>query len=139
MSGPWIISIFSIGNICGCFLGGFLNQKIGTRKCYILIVAPIAALSWVMIAVATHLWMILLARVLAGIMYGIVQANGKGLERRSWCYSRLHVFSWQYLHLHYGLLHVLAHCCLASADPCLSSLDIHVYCHRVSLLAGEEG
>jgi hypothetical protein len=27
-SGSWIVCIFSIGNIVGCFLGGFLNQKL---------------------------------------------------------------------------------------------------------------
>ena len=74
--GSWIASLFFIGNIVGCLAGGYINQKLGTRKVY-LISAPISALTWIMVALATDLWMILVSRVISGIMFGFFQANGK--------------------------------------------------------------
>ena len=58
-SGSWIVSIFSIGNIFGCLIGGLLNQKLGTKKVYLFIVAPVNGISWAMIALADQLWIIL--------------------------------------------------------------------------------
>ena len=76
-SASWIVSIFSVGNIVGCFLGGYLNQLLGTKKCYIIIVAPVTVCSWVIIGFAERLWVILVSRVISGVIYGIIQANGK--------------------------------------------------------------
>ena len=72
----WIVSLFFIGNIFGCLAGGYLNQKLGTKTLF-LISAPISAVTWVMIAISHEFWLILVARVISGIFFGVFQANGK--------------------------------------------------------------
>ena len=42
-----------------------------------MLFAPVAAASWVMIALAQQVWVILLSRVISGFLFGIFQANGK--------------------------------------------------------------
>lgn len=74
--GSWIASLFFIGNIIGCLAGGYINQRLGTRKVY-LIAAPMSALTWIMVALAHDLWLIFVSRVLSGILFGFFQANGK--------------------------------------------------------------
>ena len=74
--GSWIASLFFIGNIVGCLAGGFINQKLGSRKVF-LISAPLSGLTWVMVALSHQLWLILVARVISGIIFGVFQANGK--------------------------------------------------------------
>merc|ERR1719244_1544569 len=74
--GSWIASLFFIGNIFGCLLGGIINQKLGARKTF-LISSPLAVITWVMIALSHHIWIILLSRIISGIIFGVFQANGK--------------------------------------------------------------
>ena len=74
--GSWIASLFFIGNIVGCLAGGFINQKLGSRKVF-LISAPISALTWVLVALSHELWLILVSRVISGVIFGVFQANGK--------------------------------------------------------------
>merc|ERR1719244_1228789 len=74
--GSWIASLFFIGNIVGCLLGGLINQKLGARKTF-LISSPLAVVTWVMIALSHHIWIILLSRIISGIIFGVFQANGK--------------------------------------------------------------
>ena len=66
--GSWIASLFFIGNIVGCLAGGFINQKLGSRKVF-LISAPLSGLTWVMVALSHQLWLILVARVISGIIF----------------------------------------------------------------------
>ena len=75
-TGSWIASLFFVGNIIGCLMGGFINQKIGARKAF-LCSSPLAVLTWVMIALSHHIWIILVSRVMSGIIFGVFQANGK--------------------------------------------------------------
>ena len=35
-TGSWIASLFFIGNIIGCLMGGFLNQKIGPKRDFLV-------------------------------------------------------------------------------------------------------
>ena len=74
--GSWIASLFFIGNIVGCLAGGFINQKLGSRKVF-LMSAPLSALTWVLVALSHKLWLILVSRVISGIIFGVFQANGK--------------------------------------------------------------
>ena len=74
--GSWITSLFFIGNIIGCVAGGYINQKIGARKIF-LISAPISAVTWIMIALANELWIIFVSRIISGVIFGLFQANGK--------------------------------------------------------------
>merc|ERR1719427_324553 len=60
----------------GCFLGGFVNQKIGAKRVF-LFSAPLAALTWAMVALSHKIWVIFLSRILSGIVFGVFQANGK--------------------------------------------------------------
>ena len=75
-TGSWIASLFFIGNIIGCLMGGYLNQRIGPRRVF-LCSAPFSALTWVMIALAHQVWLILLSRIISGIVFGLFQSNGK--------------------------------------------------------------
>ena len=34
-TGSWIASLFFIGNIFGCLIGGFLNQKMGAKRVFL--------------------------------------------------------------------------------------------------------
>ena len=61
--GSWIASLFFIGNIIGCLAGGAINQRLGARMAFILS-APLAAVSWIMIAASHHVWVILASRYL---------------------------------------------------------------------------
>ena len=74
--GAWIASLFFVGNIVGCLAGGLGNQKLGSRKVFLLS-APAAALTWVIIALSRQLWHILVSRVISGVIFGLFQANGK--------------------------------------------------------------
>ena len=42
-----------------------------------MVFAPLAAASWVMVALAQQIWVILLSRVISGFLSGFFQANGK--------------------------------------------------------------
>ena len=75
-TGSWIASLFFIGNIIGCLMGGYLNQKIGPKRVF-LYSAPFSALTWVMIALSHHVWVIFLSRIISGIVFGLFQSNGK--------------------------------------------------------------
>ena len=75
-TGSWIASLFFLGNIIGCLLGGYINQRIGARRAF-LCSAPIAILTWAMIALSHSLWVILVSRVISGVVFGVFQANGK--------------------------------------------------------------
>jgi len=75
-TGSWIASLFFIGNIIGCLIGGFVNQKYGAKRVF-LYSAPIAALTWAMVALSHKIWVILLSRIISGIVFGVFQANGK--------------------------------------------------------------
>merc|ERR1712106_576507 len=75
-TGAWIASLFFFGNIIGCLLGGFINQKIGSRRAF-LFSAPLVCITWAMIALTNYIQIILLSRVLAGVVFGVYQANGK--------------------------------------------------------------
>jgi len=75
-TGSWIASLFFFGNIIGCLMGGFINQKIGSRRAY-LYSAPLVCLTWVMIALSHSVWIILVSRVISGAIFGVFQANGK--------------------------------------------------------------
>ena len=75
-TGSWIASLFFFGNIIGCLLGGFVNQRIGARRAY-LCSAPLVCLTWAMIALSHSVWMILVSRVISGVVFGVFQANGK--------------------------------------------------------------
>ena len=75
-TGSWIASLFFIGNIIGCLMGGFLNQKIGPKRVF-LFSAPFSALTWVMIALSHHIWVIFVSRIISGIVFGLFQSNGK--------------------------------------------------------------
>ena len=74
--GSWIVSLFFLGTIVGCLTGGFFNQLLGPRRVFICC-APIAALTWVMIAISHRVWVVYLARIMAGFIFGTFQANGK--------------------------------------------------------------
>ena len=76
LPGSWIASLFFIGNILGCLAGGFVNMKLGVRLT-LLLSAPVSAVTWIMVALSHQLWIILLSRVMAGIIFGLFQANGK--------------------------------------------------------------
>merc|ERR1712106_486193 len=75
-TGAWIASLFFFGNIIGCLLGGFINQKIGSRRAF-LFSAPLVCITWAMIALTNHIQIILVSRVIAGMVFGVYQANGK--------------------------------------------------------------
>ena len=68
--------MFFIGNIIGCLAGGFVNMKVGVRLT-LLLSAPVSALTWIMVALSHQLWIIFLSRVIAGIIFGLFQANVK--------------------------------------------------------------
>ena len=68
--------MFFFGNILGCLLGGFINQKVGSRRAY-LFSAPIVGLTWIVIALANSMALIFMSRVIAGVLFGVFQANGK--------------------------------------------------------------
>ena len=74
--GSWIVSLFFLGTIAGCLTGGFFNQVLGPRRVF-LFSSPIAALTWVMIAMSHRVWVVYLARIMAGFLFGTFQANGK--------------------------------------------------------------
>ena len=74
--GSWIVSLFFLGTIIGCLTGGPLNHKLGPRRVF-LCCAPIAALTWVMIALSHRVWVVYLARIMSGFLFGTFQANGK--------------------------------------------------------------
>jgi len=74
--GSWIASLFFLGTVVGCLTGGILNRILGPRGAF-LCCSPFVAASWLMIALANRLEIIFLARVLAGILFGTFQANGK--------------------------------------------------------------
>merc|ERR1712198_54246 len=74
--GSWITSLFFIGNIIGCLAGGYINQIIGAKRIFI-ISAPISAFTWILIALSHELWIILMARIISGVLFGFFQANGK--------------------------------------------------------------
>ena len=70
--GSWIASLFFIGNIIGCLAGGLINQvrhpplatlpqSLGARTTFLLC-SPLAAITWVMVALSHHVWVILLSR-----------------------------------------------------------------------------
>ena len=75
-TGSWIASLFFIGNIFGCLIGGFLNQKMGAKRVF-LCSAPFAALTWALAALSHHIWVIILSRIISGVIFGVFQANGK--------------------------------------------------------------
>ena len=72
----WIVSLLFLGTIIGCLTGGPLNHKLGPRR-FFLCCAPIAALTWVMIALSHRVWVVYLARIMSGFLFGTFQANGK--------------------------------------------------------------
>ena len=74
--GSWIVSLFFLGTIIGCLTGGLLNHKLGPRQVF-LWCAPIAALTWAMIALSHRVWVVYLARIMSGFLFGTFQANGK--------------------------------------------------------------
>merc|ERR1712013_650437 len=74
--GSWIVSLFFLGTIAGCLTGGFFNQVLGPRRVF-LFSSPVAALTWVMIAMSHRVWVVYLARIMAGFLFGTFQANGK--------------------------------------------------------------
>jgi len=74
--GSWIASLFFFGNIIGCLMGGFVNQRMGARRAY-LFSAPLVCLTWAMIALSHSVWLILVCRVISGVVFGVFQANGK--------------------------------------------------------------
>ena len=74
--GSWIVSLFFIGTIFGSVAGGALNHHLGPKRVFQLC-APIAALTWVMIALSHDIWVIYLARIISGFLFGTFQANAK--------------------------------------------------------------
>jgi len=74
--GSWIVSLFFLGTIVGCLTGGILNQALGPRKVF-LCCAPVAAITWVMIAMSHRVWVVYIARIFSGFLFGTFQANGK--------------------------------------------------------------
>jgi len=72
----WIASLFFLGTVVGCLSGGILNRILGPRGAFFCC-SPFVAASWLMIALANRLEIIFVARVLAGILFGTFQANGK--------------------------------------------------------------
>jgi len=74
--GSWIASLFFLGTVVGCLTGGLFNRLLGPRGAF-LCCSPFVAASWLMIALADRLEIIFAARVLAGILFGTFQANGK--------------------------------------------------------------
>merc|ERR1719483_598934 len=75
-TGSWIASLFFIGNIIGCLIGGYLNQKIGPKRVF-LYSAPFSALTWVMIALSHHVWVIFLSRIISGYLIQSWRTIGK--------------------------------------------------------------
>ena len=63
-SGSWIASLFYLGTIIGCLCGGLLNPLLGSRK-ILLITAPLAAITWIMIALSNAFWVLLVSRVIS--------------------------------------------------------------------------
>jgi MFS family permease len=70
------VSLFFLGTIVGCLTGGPLNQQLGPRRVF-LCCSPIAALTWAMIATSQKVWVVYLARIMSGFLFGTFQANGK--------------------------------------------------------------
>ena len=75
-TGSWIISILSIGLVLGCLVGGYINQRIGARRIF-LYSAPLACLTWVLIAVSPSTMVVLVSRFLSGVLFGVYQATCK--------------------------------------------------------------
>ena len=75
-TGSWIISILSIGLVAGCLVGGYINQRIGARRIF-LYSAPLACLTWVLIAVSPSTMVVLVSRFLSGVLFGVYQATCK--------------------------------------------------------------
>merc|ERR1719273_976920 len=59
-TGSWIASLFFLGTILGCLTGGLWNSWLGPRRVFLL-ASPLA----------------LASRLLAGVLFGTFQANGK--------------------------------------------------------------
>ena len=74
--GSWIVSTFFLGTFFGCYLGGPLTQIFGCNKT-VLFSAPLATLTWVMVAASHRVWVVYLSRFLAGLLYGVYLATAK--------------------------------------------------------------
>ena len=58
-------------------------MRLGTRTIYLL-TAPIAAFTWVLVALSHQLWIIFISRVISGIIFGLFQVrHPTRLERKA--------------------------------------------------------
>ncbi|KAF2884942.1 hypothetical protein ILUMI_21219 [Ignelater luminosus] len=69
--GSWIAVMLLIGDLCGSILGGLALDRIG-RKYVILLTSIPFIISWIMIAYARSVTIIMIARYLAGISDGLI-------------------------------------------------------------------
>lgn len=69
--GAWLISMNGMGSILGSLLAAYTVDKIG-RKLSILLTSPLYFISWMLIAFANRLWMLMLARCINGFTDGFV-------------------------------------------------------------------
>ena len=74
--GSWIVGLFFVGGVLGGFSGAIFNQHFGPKRSF-LCMAPLAAGICVCTALAHTLWIIYVARIFSGFLFGVYQANGK--------------------------------------------------------------
>ena len=74
--GSWIVSIFFLATVFGCYLGGPLTQIFGSSRT-VLFSTPLSALTWVLVAAAPRVWVVYLARLLSGLLFGVFLATAK--------------------------------------------------------------
>jgi len=69
----WFSAIFSGGALAGGLLSGRLLRAVGARRAAV-VAAGLAGAGWLLIGLGTHLWSLLVGRVLTGVCVGVVCA-----------------------------------------------------------------
>ncbi|KZC10962.1 Facilitated trehalose transporter Tret1-2 like protein, partial [Dufourea novaeangliae] len=67
--GSWISSLLALGAIAGALPSGGMADKLGRKKSLLLLAVPFL-LSWGMILIASQVWLLYIARFIAGIGVG---------------------------------------------------------------------
>ncbi|XP_076657783.1 facilitated trehalose transporter Tret1 isoform X2 [Halictus rubicundus] len=67
--GSWVSSLLALGAIGGALPSGAMADKLGRKKSLLLLAAPFL-LSWLIILVASQIWLIYIARFMAGLGVG---------------------------------------------------------------------
>lgn len=67
--GSWVSSLLALGAMVGALPSGKMADKLGRKKSLLILAAPFL-LSWLLIIVSSHLWLINVARFIVGVGVG---------------------------------------------------------------------